>query len=80
MNTQSNQSTEKQAFAYSYLTVNQFCDKHKAFKLGGVRGQIFNEDKNGLKKSGAVIRNGRKVLINESKWFSWLEAQNQGGK
>lgn len=72
-----NTSTEQQqAFNYAYLTVNQFCDKHKAFKIGGVRSQIFNEDKNGLKKSGAIIRNGRKVLINEPKYFAWVEAQN----
>jgi hypothetical protein len=74
-----NPSIEQQAAVYSYLTVCQFCDKHKAFKVGGVRSQIFNEDKNGLKKSGAIIRNGRKVLINEPKYFAWLEAQNQGG-
>jgi hypothetical protein len=78
MNSQSSTSTEQQAFLHSYLTVNQFCDKHKAFKIGGVRGQIFNEDKNGLKKSGAIVRNGRKVLINEAKFFAWIEAQNQG--
>jgi hypothetical protein len=45
-----NPSIEQQAAVYSYLTVCQFCDKHKAFKVGGVRSQIFNEDKNGLKK------------------------------
>lgn len=72
-------STEQQAVLYSYLTVNQLCDKHKAFKIGGVRSQIFNEETNGLKESGAIVRNGRKILINESKWFAWLEAGNQGG-
>ena len=77
MNSQSNLSNEHQAAIYSYLTVNQFCEKHKAFKLGGVRGQLFNADKNGLNKSGAVIRSGRKILINEPKWFEWLEAQNK---
>lgn len=67
-----NTSVHQQA-VYSYLTVNQFCEKHPAFKVGGLRFQIFNEDKNGLKKSGAIIRNGRKVLINEFKYFAWLE-------
>lgn len=65
--------------AYCYLTVNQLCDKHKAFKIGGVRAQIFNAETNGLKESGAIVRNGRKILINESKWFAWLEAGSQGG-
>ncbi|POZ51170.1 hypothetical protein [Methylovulum psychrotolerans] len=80
MNEQSNLSTEQQATLYSYLTVNQFCEKHKAFKIGGVRSQIFNQETNGLKKSGAIVRNGRRVLINEPKYFTWLELGNQGGK
>lgn len=72
-------SIEQQAALYSYLTVSQFCEKHKAFRPGGVRAQIFNAESNGLKESGAIIRDGRKVLINEFKWFQRLEAQNQGG-
>lgn len=79
MNEQNNQSAEQQVTLFCYLTVNQLCDKHKAFKIGGVRSQIFNADQNGLKESGAIVRNGRKILINESKWFAWLEAENQGG-
>jgi phage tail protein X len=79
-NQQSNLSNEQQAALYSYLTVNQFCEKHKAFKVGGVRAQIFNAENNGLAESGAIIRDGRKVLINEPRWFARLEAQSQGGK
>jgi hypothetical protein len=70
-------SNEQQAALYSYLTVNQLCEKHKAFKIGGVRSQIFNSETNGLKESGAIVRNGRKVLINEPKWFSWVESNNK---
>jgi hypothetical protein len=77
MNTLEN--TTPQQLAYVYLTVSQFCQKHTAFKLGGVRDRIFHADKNGLKASGAIVRNGRKVLINEVKWFAWIESQNQGG-
>ncbi|MDD4914831.1 MAG: hypothetical protein PHW13_07315 [Methylococcales bacterium] len=61
------------------FTVNQFTDKHQAFTNGGVRSLIFNERKNGLAKSGAIVRIGRKVLIDEIKFFAWVEAQNQGG-
>ena len=68
---------EQQTFLYCYLTVNQLCEKHTAFKIGGVRSQIFNAEKNGLKESGALVRSGRKILINESKWFAWLESQNK---
>ncbi|OAI17740.1 MULTISPECIES: hypothetical protein [Methylomonas] len=60
-----------------YLTVQQFNQKHPAFPVGTLRHQIFNEETNGLKKSGAIVRNGRRVLINEPKYFAWLESQNE---
>ncbi|MEI6069651.1 MAG: hypothetical protein WCP96_20115 [Methylococcaceae bacterium] len=76
MNQQQNEVIQT---VWAYLTVQQFTTKHPAFTLGGLRHQIFNETTNGLAKSGAIIRNGRRVLINESKYFNWLEAQNQAG-
>jgi hypothetical protein len=60
-------------------TVNQFPTKHPAFKVSGLRALIFNEHTNGLAKSGAIVRIGRKVLIDEAKFFAWVESQNQGG-
>ncbi len=61
-------------------TVNQFTAKQPAFTLGGMRSLIFNEHTNGLAKSGAIVRIGRKVLINEEKFFNWIAAQNGGAK
>lgn len=61
----------------AYFTVKQFVEKHKAFAIGGLRSQIFLESSNGLKKSGAIVRNGRRVLINEARYFAWLEEQNR---
>ena len=60
-------------------TVNQFTEKQPAFTIGGLRSLIFNENSNGLAKSGAIVRIGRKVLIDETKFFVWVESQNQGG-
>ena len=57
-------------------TVTQFCVDNPAFPEGGVRWQIFNEKQNGLAESGAVIRMGRRVLIDEDKWLAWVVAQN----
>lgn len=54
-------------------TVKQFCEKNPAFTHGGIRDRIFHADTNGLKKLGAVLRNGRRVLINEEKFFQWLQ-------
>lgn len=83
-NTRPNQATSQQSneavqIAWIYSTVQQFHERHPAFAVGGLRHQIFNEGANGLKESGAIVRNGRRVLINEPKYFAWLEAQNQGG-
>jgi hypothetical protein len=73
------QFTEAEQFACAQLlTVPQFVQHNPAFTLGGIRAQIFHENTNGLKASGSVIRNGRRVLINCPKYFKWLEARNQG--
>ena len=58
-----------------YSTVKEFCEPHDAFTNGGVRSRIFNETTKGLKASGAIVRLGRKVLINEQTFFQWIENQ-----
>ena len=62
------------------LTVGQFCDKHRFISEGGVRFQIFNQQTNGLEKSGALIRLGRKILIDENKYFEWIDDQQNSGE
>lgn len=56
-------------------TVKQFVEDNPAFSVGGVRFQIFNEQSNGLKESGAIIRLGRKILIDVEKYFQWVYDQ-----
>lgn len=58
-------------------TVNQMLDDNKFLTNGGLRALIFNADTNGLNNQSVIIRIGRKVLIDESKFFSWLESNNQ---
>lgn len=70
------QQIETARTEWAYLSVQQFTKKHQAFTVGGLRALIFNEHTNGLAKSGGVIRIGRKVLINEAKFFAWVELQN----
>jgi len=58
-------------------TVKQFQSTYyRAFTNGGLRSLIFNENTNGLAESGAIVRIGRKVLIDEDKFFSWVQVQN----
>ena len=61
----------------TYLTIKQFLEKHHAFALGGIRDVIFKKKTNGLDKAGAIVKNGRRVLIDEVKFFHWL-ANRQG--
>lgn len=72
-------NTQLEQTLHTYYTVLQFCELHKAFSVGGIRHLIFHESSNGLEKSGAIVRMGRKILINEQKFFSWLESQNKQG-
>ena len=54
------------------LTVSQFNQKHPAFPVGGIRHRIFNAKQNGMDSAGVLVRNGRRILINEERFFDWL--------
>lgn len=58
-----------------FLTIRQFAEIHKAFTMGGMRALVFHEHSNGLAASGAIVRVGRKVLIDEAKFFAWVESK-----
>lgn len=58
-------------------TVRQFSTKHPAFPEAGLRWKISKANENGLAKSGAIVRDGRRVLIDEDRFFAWLEARQQ---
>jgi hypothetical protein len=68
------------------LTVRQFAEKHPAFQQGSLRNLIFmaesrNTSKGKIAGNGldaALVRIGRKVLLDEAKFFNWIDAQ-QGG-
>lgn len=72
----------------SLLTVKAFCEKHSAFSEGGMRYLIFqSQDRheangkivsgNGLDQAGAIVRVGRRVLIDEQAFFRWVAGQNR---
>jgi len=69
------------------LPVRQFADKHSAFPQGSLRNLIFlaetrRTSKGVIKGNGldaALVRIGRKLLIDEAKFFQWIDEQ-QGGK
>lgn len=72
-----------QAAPRALLTVRQFSDKHPAFSQSALRNYLFLADDrktsrgeiagNGL--NIAVVRIGRKLLIDEAKFFQWIDEQ-----
>ena len=73
MNTAEENQTE--APPHTLYTVTKFSQRHSFITEGGLRFQIFNAKENGLEKAGAIIRIGRRVLVNEKNYFSWIEGQ-----
>ncbi len=65
------------------LTVRQFSDKHPAFPQGSLRNFIFlaesrSTSKEKIKGNGldiALVRIGRKLLIDEDRFFQWIDEQ-----
>ncbi len=74
--TESNLQTTVKQPVQTLRTTNQFCERHPAFTVQAVYSLIFNQDKNGLKDSGAILRVGRKILIDEAKFFAWIRKIN----
>lgn len=66
-------------------TVNQFSEAHPAFTPAALRALVFKANPrithegqvagNGLIEAGAIIRLGRRVLIDEGKFFAWVTQQ-----
>ena len=71
-------------------TIPQFCSDNPAFTQAAMRGLIFKAEPrithegtkpgNGLIEAGAIIRIGRRVLIDEAKFFEWVRSQQHAGK
>jgi hypothetical protein len=59
-----------------FLTVPQFCAEHPWPSLGGLRHLIFHASANGF--DSAILRVGRRVLIDEAAFFAWMDRQVSG--
>lgn len=53
-------------------TVTQIITDTPGLTHGGVRWDLFNADKNGLADTGAIIRRGRRILIDEDLYLRWM--------
>jgi len=56
--------------------IANFCERHRSegWTEPSLRWIIFNSATNGLDAAGAVVRQGRRVFIDEPKFFSWLRS------
>lgn len=86
--TQANKTTSPfvQSQARTLSTVRQFSEKYPAFSQGGLRNMIFLASKRHTSKGKipgngldvALVRLGRKLLIDEAKFFQWVDKQQAG--
>lgn len=58
-------------------TIKEFVRKYPSFREGGVRSHLRHRQSNGLLAQGAVIEDGRKLLIHESRYGRWLLERSQ---
>jgi hypothetical protein len=65
------------------LTIKQLSDKHKAFSQAALRNYIFKSkavatNKGTIPGNGfdaCMFRVGRKILIDETEFFNWIDGQ-----
>ncbi|MCM2323506.1 MAG: DNA-binding protein [Oligoflexia bacterium] len=61
-----------------FQSIKQFANQNQAFSEPSLRWLIFNCETNGL--SNAVVRIGRKILIDTEAFGQWIESHRQPQK
>ncbi|EKD75562.1 MAG: hypothetical protein ACD_44C00097G0002 [uncultured bacterium] len=76
------QSNDKQSAHQSLNTriipATSWIKHHEWPPIGGLRSLIFNRHKNGFDK--VIKKIGRRVLIDEQAFFTWIAKQNEEAK
>ncbi len=57
--------------------IKYLAQKHQALTEASIRWDVQNADKNGLATSGALIRKGRRIYIDEDLYLDWLRNPNK---
>jgi len=79
------QSTNFDSTPRVLLPIKDFSQKHKGFPEGTLRHLIFHREErknskgevipgNGMTEAKVIVRVGRKILIDETRFFEWLDA------
>ena len=59
------------------LSVKQLAQQQPALSEGGIRWDIHNAEHNGLARSGAILRRGRRILLDPDKYLAWMESRGE---
>lgn len=62
-------------FSTRYIPVPSWEKHHEWPKVGGLRNLIFNRHTNGFDK--VIKKVGKRVLIDETAFFNWVDEQNK---
>lgn len=60
------------------VTVQQLAASQPGIGEGAIRWDLFNRRTNGLEASGAIVRRGRKVLLDLDRYLDWLAGSGSG--
>jgi hypothetical protein len=60
----------------SIFTIPQFTQRNPAFPPGSIRHTIFHE-KPEMIRAGVLIQHGRRLLIDEPRFFEWLRDKSR---
>lgn len=58
-----------------FIPATQWSKFHSWPSLGGLRNLIFKGKENGF--DSCIVRVGRRVLIDEARFFQWMDLQKQ---
>lgn len=59
------------------MTVQQYVDAHPYYSMASFRWILFSRHTNGLAKAGAVIKIGKKILIDSDRVAAWEDSQRE---
>lgn len=62
----------------SLKMAHQLAESHEGLSVDGIRKDVSRAKENGLEQSGAIIRRGRRVLIDEALYIDWMRKRGAG--
>ena len=82
------QTTTVDSAPRDLFTIEQFSERRRAWTQSALRNHILNSSDrvnsrgeripgNGLAEAGAIVRVGRRVLIDEEAFFRWVASQQK---